>query len=375
MLSSISSGGSASTAQLSKMLSKLDTNNDGKIDKAEFVAGKPKGTSDKDAAALFDSLDSSQSGSMSQSDLLSAFQQMGAQMQSTLLQAQESTSAAASSSGGDSDGDHDGSGMFSKLDTNGDGTVSQAEFLAGKPKDVTDAQASALWSKISNGADSVTQDQFTSAMKAAGPPPGGGHGHHHHHDSDGASASASSTTSTSSTSSTASSDPGQLLDQLLSALQSGSASSAQPDASSMFSKLDSNGDGTVSQAEFLAGKPKDVTDTQASALWSKISNGADSVSKDQFVSGMKNAGPPDQSSTATSASDPGQLLDQLLSSQSSSSGSTTATDGLTTAQTDAAQMLDQFMRAVSSYQNTTQQNRFSANSMNLSSILSNSVAA
>jgi hypothetical protein len=75
------------------------------------------------------------------------------------------------------------------------------------------------------------------------------------------------------------------------------------------------------------------------------------------------------------------LLDQLLSSLTSSTGSnnssssTTSTDGLTTAQTDAAQMLDQFIRAVSSYQNTTQQTRFNANSMNLSSILSSSVAA
>ena len=369
MLSSISSGGSASTAQLSKMLSKLDTNNDGKIDKTEFVAGKPKGTSDQDAGALFDSLNSSQSGSMSQSDLLSAFQQMGAQMQSTLLQAQESSSSS------DSDGDHDGSGMASKLDTNGDGNISQAEFLAGKPKGVSDDQANALWSKISNGADSVTQDQFTSAMKAAAPPPGGGHGHHH--DSDGDSAAATpSTSSTSSTSSTASGDPGQLLDQLLAALQSGSASSAQPDTSKMFAKLDSNGDGTVSQSEFLAGKPKGVSDDQASALWSKISNGSTSVTKDQFISGMKNAGPPDQSSTSTATtSDPGQVLDQLLSSQSSSSGSTTATDSLTTAQSDAAQMLDQFIRAVSSYQNTAQQSRFSANSTVLSSILSSSVAA
>ncbi len=407
MLQGIGSYSSSSATRLSQMLSKLDTNNDGTINRAEFVAGKPTDVSANDAGTLFDTLDTSKSGSMSASDMATAFQQMGSAMQSALIQAQSDNSATSTSTdattasadgsatGTVQGGHHHGHGghgaakMFDALDTNGDGTVSKDEFVAGAPQGVTADQAGGLFDKISNGnGDSLTKDQFVSGFKSVAST-----------DQDDA---ATSTASTASTTANSSADPGALLDQLLATLQggaqSGAAGSSPPDPSQMFASLDSNGDGTVTKAEFVAGAPKGVSSDQASAFFDKISNGnGDSLSKDQFVSGLQNAGPPGSSgTTATASSDPGQLLDQLLASlgQSTASStttaaatassstaattataSTTATDGLTTAQTDAAQLLDQFIRAVGSYQNTAYQSRFSSASLDNSSFLTSSVAA
>ena len=72
---------------------KMDTNGDGKVDRSEFVATKPKGVTSDQAGALFDKLDSGKTGSLSQSDLSSAFQKLGNATRSSLLQAQASTSA------------------------------------------------------------------------------------------------------------------------------------------------------------------------------------------------------------------------------------------------------------------------------------------
>lgn len=66
--------------------------------------------------------------------------------------------------------------LFSKLDTDGDGTISQSEFEtaatnAGASKDVADA----VFAKIdANGDGSVSQSELTKADH------GGGHHHHHH---------------------------------------------------------------------------------------------------------------------------------------------------------------------------------------------------
>lgn len=355
MLQSIGASGSDGASRLSKMFAKLDANNDGTVDRAEFVAGKPGDVSADDAGTLFDTLDSGKTGALSQTDMQSAFQQMGSQMQSALIQAQSDNSTG----GTGATGHHHGHGpdaaqMFSSLDTNGDGSVSKDEFVAGKPDGVNSDQASAFFDKISNGSgDSLTKDQFVSGLKNAGPP-----------DRDGDSSSVSSNSSATSASST---DPGVLLDQLLAVLQNGTQSNAAggspPDASQMFSSLDTDGDGSVSKDEFVKGKPGNVSTDQASAFFDKISNGnGDSLTKDQFTSGLANAGPPDQTGGGSTAS-----------GSSGSSGG--LTDGLTTAQTDAAQLLDQFIRAVGSYQNAAFQSRFDPTAQASSALLSSAVAA
>ncbi len=165
MLQGIGSSSSANTAQLSKLFTKLDTNNDKSVSKNEFVAGKPSDATDDQASSMFDSLDSSKSGSLSESGMQTAFQQMATVMQSVLIQAQSDSSST------QQDGPPDASEMFSSLDADGDGSVTRSEFLAGKPDDISDEQAGAFFDKIAgNNGDSLTQAQFTEGMKSMAPP-------------------------------------------------------------------------------------------------------------------------------------------------------------------------------------------------------------
>jgi hypothetical protein len=72
------------------------------------------------------------------------------------------------------------SGLFSNLDTNGDGQISKSEFEGTLGSvGVDTSSADALFSKLdTNGDGSVSQSELASAQH--------GHGHHHHH-MDGAS--------------------------------------------------------------------------------------------------------------------------------------------------------------------------------------------
>jgi len=72
----------------------------------------------------------------------------------------------------------------------------------------------------------------------------------------------------------------------------GSAGAGQdggkPDATEMFKKLDSNGDGKLTKDEFVAGKPDNVTAEQAGALYDSMAQGkTDGLTQDQFTSGMQ----------------------------------------------------------------------------------------
>lgn len=74
--------------------------------------------------------------------------------------------------------------LFSKLDSDGDGTLTEEEFVAGRPDNVSEDQAKQLYQKIADesGGDAgsgLTEEQFASGLAAAappqgGPPPGGG---------------------------------------------------------------------------------------------------------------------------------------------------------------------------------------------------------
>lgn len=310
MLQGIWSSSSANTSQLSKLFSKLDANNDKSVSKNEFVAGKPSDVTDDQASSMFDSLDSSKSGSLSESGMQTAFQQMATLMQSVLIQAQSDSSST------QQDGPPDSSEMFSSLDTDGDGSVTRSEFLAGKPDDISDEQAGAFFDKIAgkNG-DSLTQAQFTEGMKSMAPP---SHGP-----------------------------------------QSASGGGSPPDSSEMFSSLDADGDGSVSRAEFLAGRPDNVSEDQAGAFFDKIAgNNGDSLTQAQFTEGLKSAGPPSDSTQTASTSDSSsqddllkKLLEALKANEKDNQDSQIGSSSSDT-QTQASQMLDQFIKAVSSYQNT-----------------------
>jgi hypothetical protein len=79
-------------------------------------------------------------------------------------------------------GGPDPSELFSKLDSDGDGTLTEEEFVAGRPDGASEDQAKQLYAKIAEAGggeagSGLTQDQFSTGFSAAapsGPPQGGG---------------------------------------------------------------------------------------------------------------------------------------------------------------------------------------------------------
>ncbi|NTU77024.1 MAG: hypothetical protein HGA90_04335 [Alphaproteobacteria bacterium] len=176
-MSSISSlSNSSSYINLQKQLfSKLDTDSSGTLSKDEFVAGRPSDVSESKADALFSSLDSSQSGYLTETQLENMHPPSGqgggfggatldASTLSALLQGQDSSSS--SSQGGLDD-------MISAMDTDGDGTITKEEFVAARPSDASETQASSLFDSFdTESAGSLSTTDLKTAM-AENAPPGG----------------------------------------------------------------------------------------------------------------------------------------------------------------------------------------------------------
>lgn len=113
---------------------------------------------------------------------------------------------------------------ISAMDTDGDGMITQEEFLAARPDDVTEDMAASLWDSFdTEGAGSLSVDALETAMasgRPGGPPP--------------------------------------------------MAAAEEDSSTSAISALDTNGDGVISEAEFLAGHPEEVSDEMAQKLWDSI---------------------------------------------------------------------------------------------------------
>lgn len=93
-----------------RMVAEMDSNQDGIVTTAEFVAARPSDVSEEQAATLFQSFDTQGTGSLSVADLTEAMKRDG--------------HPHPDAPGGSND-------LFSSLDTNGDGTISRDEFSAG----------------------------------------------------------------------------------------------------------------------------------------------------------------------------------------------------------------------------------------------------
>lgn len=214
MISSLSgSGGYDPTAKLrEKMFERLDANSDGSIDKSELTdALGNNGVSTDQASQIadqfFQDFDGNGDGSVTQDEAKSGFQKIAAESKSVLLQAQE---------------DQRAQDLFAKLDTDGDGSVTEAEFAAGAPKKGEASggegpDSSELFAKLdANGDGSLDQSELEAGLKAHGPH-GGRHGPPPPPPPE-----ASSTDDTA-------------------------------DATDLFAKIDTDGDGSVSESEFENG--------------------------------------------------------------------------------------------------------------------------
>jgi len=113
-------------------VAQLDTDGDGYVSKAEFVAARPSDVTEDQAGTLFDSFDSEDSGSLSVDALTEA-------MSAQSSQRPEGPPPPPPAE------DEQTASLLSDLDTDGDGLVSLDEFMAGRPDDVTESQASQLF--------------------------------------------------------------------------------------------------------------------------------------------------------------------------------------------------------------------------------------
>ena len=135
--------------------------------------------------------------------------------------------------------------MYDKMDADGDGSLTQEEFVAARPDDVTEEMAANLYNSFdSDTSGSLTESEFETAMKQAPPPPpppsGGGGG-----------------------------------------------MGSSTEESQTFDELDTNQDGVVSAAELAAARPEEVTEEMAANLFKSIdTDGSGGLTETEYAAQM-----------------------------------------------------------------------------------------
>jgi Ca2+-binding EF-hand superfamily protein len=135
--------------------------------------------------------------------------------------------------------------MYDKMDADGDGSVTQEEFVAARPDDVTEEMAANLYNSFdTDTSGSLTESEFETAMNQAPPPPppppGGGGG-----------------------------------------------MGSSTEASQTFSELDTNQDGVVSAEELAAARPEDVTKEMAANLFKSLdTDGSGGLTETEYAAKM-----------------------------------------------------------------------------------------
>lgn len=103
-------------------------------------------------------------------------------------------------------------------------------------------------------------------------------------------------------------------------------------------KIDTNGDDSVSKEEFISGRPKEVSEDQANEMWSKLdSTGKGSLTGSEFLAAMASQGPPPGAPQGPPPGPPPGESGEQGNSEASSSTTDTATTELLQALLDAIQ--------------------------------------
>jgi len=179
-VSSTSNSNSYYYAMQKKMFDKLDTDQNGTLDDNELQAGKPKTMTKDQASKLYAVLDTDKSGTISKAEFtagtrsgpgMGLMSQLPADALDVLLQLRQQGGGMPQASTGGGSGQPASDAAYDALDTNKDGVVSEEEFLAAHPEQLTDDEAGKLFETIDTDKDgTVTQDQFKTITDATTPP-------------------------------------------------------------------------------------------------------------------------------------------------------------------------------------------------------------
>ena len=211
--------------------------------------------------------------------------------------------------------------LFSQIDSNGDGSISKSEMeQAVTAAGGTTQAADALYSELDpNNTGSVSEQQFAQGLSSSS------HHHHHHHGGGGGGGSAAGSSGSSAA---------DALTSLFNADGDDTAGTSPTQvAQNIFSQIDSNGDGSISQSEVEQAVTSAGGTTQgADALYSQLDPGnTGSVSEQQFLSALQ----PPSASGNTAQDALLALLDQATQNASSTS-SVSATSGTTAGTTSSS---------------------------------------
>jgi len=278
------------------LFNQIDTNGDGSVSKTELEQAVTKAGGGAQAAdALYSVLDPNNTGGFSEQQFAQVLPGSGFsdQMQAQMIGYQAQGWPGASSAQG---GGQLAQNLFSQIDSNGDGSISQSELeQAVTAAGGTKAGADALYAKLDpNGTGSVSEQQFAqglanlsqSSLTQAVP-----HAHHHHHHGGGGAGAASATDG---------SGADDALTSLFNADGGGAANSPTQIAQNIFSQIDTSGTGAITQSQLeQAVTAAGGSTSGADALYAKLDpNGTGSVTQQQFIDALQ---PP--STAGTTAQD------------------------------------------------------------------------
>lgn len=181
-MSSVSSTSSNSYyyAMQKKLFENLDTDDNGVLNGNELLAGKPKTMSKDQVSKLYDALDTNKSGTLTMDEFaagtkttptVSLMNQFSSDALDVLVQLQQQGGGMVSTGGSEGGDESASDAAFDALDTNKDGVVSEEEFLAAHPEQLTNDESKNLFDAVDSDKDgNVTQDQFQTITDATTPP-------------------------------------------------------------------------------------------------------------------------------------------------------------------------------------------------------------